>query len=313
VNIGVPYGTHIWQVADSAEMNSSFKSALAKAKRIYKDDNVDGSKNGFLASDIIPLRQMAWKESFARADKAKRATADCGWGPLNWILLDDPLIKHTAPSSLLSGGNVSNNNHSTNNNLANNGLNSDRNANNCTSSQRDEIIQQLNFDSEYTNKVATMCVERRLMDKGKNEFYLKQKEKEAMNKEGRGEMREFFKNPKNYQSGKAAAANKYCLTNDYIVDGAQDQQTEKDQKRKATKDFNDARDAKRAKAFKLAFKKYVMKETLYKHDMRALLLKLKGNKKGPAIPDDKDELIAMLAQRKNELDAFIVEDDTEHR
>jgi hypothetical protein len=35
VCLGVPYGTHIWQVADSSELNVSFKIALIKAKTEY--------------------------------------------------------------------------------------------------------------------------------------------------------------------------------------------------------------------------------------------------------------------------------------
>jgi hypothetical protein len=34
VCIGVPYGTHIWQVHDSSEMNGSFKMAVTRAKRL---------------------------------------------------------------------------------------------------------------------------------------------------------------------------------------------------------------------------------------------------------------------------------------
>jgi len=32
VSIGVPYGTNLWQVGDSAEQNGSFKITLKKAK-----------------------------------------------------------------------------------------------------------------------------------------------------------------------------------------------------------------------------------------------------------------------------------------
>jgi hypothetical protein len=35
VCLGVPYGTHIWQVADALELNGCFKMALTKAKRYY--------------------------------------------------------------------------------------------------------------------------------------------------------------------------------------------------------------------------------------------------------------------------------------
>jgi hypothetical protein len=35
VCLGVPYGTHLWQVADAPELNGSFKIALWKEKRKY--------------------------------------------------------------------------------------------------------------------------------------------------------------------------------------------------------------------------------------------------------------------------------------
>ncbi len=39
VCIGVPYGTHLWQVHDSEELNGTFSSALTKAKREYFKKN----------------------------------------------------------------------------------------------------------------------------------------------------------------------------------------------------------------------------------------------------------------------------------
>ena len=35
VCIGVPCGTHIWQVHDSSQMNGLFKGELSKAKQMY--------------------------------------------------------------------------------------------------------------------------------------------------------------------------------------------------------------------------------------------------------------------------------------
>jgi hypothetical protein len=58
VCIGVPYGTHIWQVADAPQLNGSIKMELYKAKRQYlllKDD--DNKK--ISPTDIIPLINMS--------------------------------------------------------------------------------------------------------------------------------------------------------------------------------------------------------------------------------------------------------------
>jgi hypothetical protein len=44
---GVSYGTHLWQVADSVEMNSSFKSAFHQVKNKYFDDSKKWHKGSF--------------------------------------------------------------------------------------------------------------------------------------------------------------------------------------------------------------------------------------------------------------------------
>lgn len=86
VIIGVPYGTHVWQVADSSEMNGCFKMALAKAKREYRDTVLNGN-SAFCFSDIVPLLNMAWEQSFAKVGNGKKAVAERGWNPLNYALL----------------------------------------------------------------------------------------------------------------------------------------------------------------------------------------------------------------------------------
>jgi hypothetical protein len=94
--IGVPYGTHLWQVADSTEMNGSFKTALTKAKRELITFRT-GSTSKFVQTDIVPLVRKAWYASFARAEKAKKAITKRGWNPLNYVLLDHDKLQ----SSLL--------------------------------------------------------------------------------------------------------------------------------------------------------------------------------------------------------------------
>jgi hypothetical protein len=54
VCIGVPYGTHIWQVEDSTQLNGLFNVLLTKIKPAYwamKPSN----KKGWTMTDIIPL------------------------------------------------------------------------------------------------------------------------------------------------------------------------------------------------------------------------------------------------------------------
>ena len=91
VCFGVPYGTHIWQVQDSSELNGVFKIELAKAKAMYLKFK-PANKQRFVPSDIIPLLNTAWEKSFAIVSRGRKAIVERGWGPLNYVLLDHPEI-----------------------------------------------------------------------------------------------------------------------------------------------------------------------------------------------------------------------------
>lgn len=93
VCIGVPYGTHLWQVADSSQINGKFKIELTKEKCEYMKHKQNN--NGLLVTDIVPIVKGAFERSFANVDNAKKAIAEGGWGPaLNYrLLLDDRLTQ----------------------------------------------------------------------------------------------------------------------------------------------------------------------------------------------------------------------------
>jgi hypothetical protein len=89
---GVPYATHIWQVADASALNGSFKIELAKAKRKYVEER-DVPK--FEPTDIVPLVNAAFPKSFGNNQHAVKAIAERGWNPLNYnslTLLPTPEI-----------------------------------------------------------------------------------------------------------------------------------------------------------------------------------------------------------------------------
>jgi hypothetical protein len=44
-------------------------------------------------SDIIRIFNIACQKSFARVDTNLKAIADCGWGTLNYVLLDHPELQ----------------------------------------------------------------------------------------------------------------------------------------------------------------------------------------------------------------------------
>ena len=67
VCIGVPYGTHLRQVADSKEQNGTFLLAIAKAKReMYQRNKMDKK---FLPSDIILLINEPFPKSFGNKQR----------------------------------------------------------------------------------------------------------------------------------------------------------------------------------------------------------------------------------------------------
>ena len=51
------------------------------------------NKPELVATDIIPMINYVWNQSFTRVDKNLKAIADRGWNPLNYALLMDKQIK----------------------------------------------------------------------------------------------------------------------------------------------------------------------------------------------------------------------------
>ena len=92
--IGVPYGSHHWQLADSSQCNGAYKTAIAKFKQRIYDMKPEGRKS-WRDSDVIPIVKHAFRESFAKVDSVKKAPAHRGWNPINWALLTNPDILAT--------------------------------------------------------------------------------------------------------------------------------------------------------------------------------------------------------------------------
>jgi hypothetical protein len=114
VCIGVPYGTHIWQVGDSSQQNGAFKQALTVRKEEVMRKKAEmqlGSVN-IERHDIVGIVHYAWNHSFSRIESNKKATAERGWNPLTYTLLDCPElnnekendpIKHANDLCLIAG------------------------------------------------------------------------------------------------------------------------------------------------------------------------------------------------------------------
>ena len=91
INFRVPYKTELWQVGDSSEGNGKLKGTWYWAKDVlltYKMQK--GMAPTIDTTDIIPLLNIAWEQSFGWADLMKQAIADRGWCPANRKLLTHP-------------------------------------------------------------------------------------------------------------------------------------------------------------------------------------------------------------------------------
>ena len=91
VCIGMPYGTSMWQVADSKQQNGSFKIAIGKAKQKLSTNRLGTYMDspGIYPTDIMSIVNDIWDCSFAVIESNETAVADRGWNPLNYCLLDD--------------------------------------------------------------------------------------------------------------------------------------------------------------------------------------------------------------------------------
>ena len=52
-------------------------------------------KPELLPTNIVPMVNYAWDWSFVRVEKNLKAIRDCGWGPLNYALLNEDQIQAT--------------------------------------------------------------------------------------------------------------------------------------------------------------------------------------------------------------------------
>jgi hypothetical protein len=93
VCIGVPYGTALWQVGDSMQQNGKYKMSTSIKKKLILRKRISQmiSDLEILPSDVIPIVNHAWNDSFANISGNRVAICERGWYPLNknLLLLDE--------------------------------------------------------------------------------------------------------------------------------------------------------------------------------------------------------------------------------
>ena len=95
--IGVPYGTSLWQVGDSAEQNGTYKGGLTtmKKKIIAHKTKLMMPRLTIEVTEIMILVNYAWSVSFAKIPSNKKAIAERGWNPLNRNIVLDTAVRAT--------------------------------------------------------------------------------------------------------------------------------------------------------------------------------------------------------------------------
>jgi hypothetical protein len=92
--IGVPYGTSVWQLGDSAEQNGTFKIESKKANAETVRCKIRAGLPATLeSSDIVRIVNIPWQKLFAKVHTNLKAIADHGCPPLNYVLLDKPELQ----------------------------------------------------------------------------------------------------------------------------------------------------------------------------------------------------------------------------
>jgi hypothetical protein len=105
VCIGLPYGTHLWQVGDSHAQNGNYKHYEQVYKDILLKEKIErGMALTLKPTDVVPIVNYAWERSFAIRVNNIKAILDRGWYPANRALEVHPDVLRTKQSS--DGSNV---------------------------------------------------------------------------------------------------------------------------------------------------------------------------------------------------------------
>ena len=96
VALGLPHATHHWQVADSSQLNQTFKAGCRTAKDALRaHQELNNKTPSIKRHHVIPICNAGFAISFAQEEKVKRAVAVRGWNPLNMNCLLNDEVQRT--------------------------------------------------------------------------------------------------------------------------------------------------------------------------------------------------------------------------
>ena len=80
-----------------SELSGALKMGVMRTEKAIYNAKPDSLKGKWKMTDIILIVNGAFPTLFGWMDKSKEAIADCGWGPLNYVLLQHPEVVKTKP------------------------------------------------------------------------------------------------------------------------------------------------------------------------------------------------------------------------
>jgi hypothetical protein len=290
VCLGVPYGTHLWQVADATELNGCFKIALCNAKRIYLTYR---EENKFVSTDVIPLVNMAFPLSFGRKENASKAILKRGWFPLTYVLLDHPkLLRVDQTYTTPDDDNLPPPN-DTNDNTASTIIDAPSNDGII------KIVTTVNTTGTKTNAYIDKIYRHNNRLGGTKRKYEEEKAKWELQQEGIDILADIGQ----VTSGQLCLRNKWILDN--TVRDKVDEKEEADKQKQEEIDQKKSLQEKETNKFKETFQRYVSNQRMNATDYRTLLRRVKQKNDSPLRPK-LDGLMQQWQQRKHRIEDFIV-------
>ena len=99
VCLGVPYATTLWQVGDASEQNGMVKLEWyreRKALLLWKNEH--DLPRAIRPEDVMPLLNKIFFKAYGNVIANRKADADCGWYPLNRMLMEHRSLQTTGLS-----------------------------------------------------------------------------------------------------------------------------------------------------------------------------------------------------------------------
>jgi hypothetical protein len=291
--LGVPYGTHIWQVADSSQMNGAFKMALTVAKcKLFEFVTTKLNRKGFVPTDIVPLVNVAWAKSFGKTTDARRAVLQRGWSPLNYVLLDHPkLIKPTLDTTNTAAASI-----------AKSVTDNTSVTNETTDSTKETttISFEVNLKGPTTDKMLHKLISEQAKDIGR----IKRYEQQLKDMEDLKSKLDVLKSLTAVTSGQLAANGIYTLdenVRDLIV-------TKEENEKKKKMEIENRKQQQKDKEhhnFRVSYQKHIQNQRLSAADLKILLRRVRQPEDGVIKATRLADLQRMWDERKSRLDDYL--------